>query len=95
MAVRAVGRETRTHPHAHPASAPIDALGVCRGSLPLVWRWGEAKRGCELRVDAPWRWPISLGPKVFTLSSGLTGHLFQDASPGLPRRQPDSPGAAG
>lgn len=93
MAMRAIGRNPHTSPclscsssHCHP--------GICWGSLPLGWRWVEAGRGCELKGDASWRRPISSGPKIFTLSSRFTGHLFQDASLGLSRRKPGSLGAA-
>lgn len=63
MAMKAVGRETCTHPHPHPTPPPTSAL------LGLQWLplFGvvarQPRRGCELKGDTPWRWPIFSGPK--------------------------------
>lgn len=72
---------------------PLPPCWGCRGSLALGRWWGKARRGCDLRVDAPERWHL-FRSKISTLSPRFTGHLLQDASAGLSRRKPGSVGAA-
>lgn len=70
--------------HCHPAGSE-GAPCLCRGGV----RRGVPWRSCELRDDAPWRWPIS-SPQSSTLFFSIHQAAPPEHRPCLSRWKPGS-----